>query len=48
MLITGEDAEGVDRSAYEAGASAYLRKSEELVGVIDVVVAVSQISTALI
>jgi CheY-like chemotaxis protein len=47
VLITGE-ASDVDRSAYEAGASAYLRKSQELVDVIDVVVAVSQISTAVI
>jgi DNA-binding NarL/FixJ family response regulator len=46
VLITGEDSEGVDRSAYEAGASAYLRKSQELVAVIDVVVAVSQVGTA--
>ena len=48
VLITGEDSDVIDRSAYAAGASAYLRKSQELVAVIDVVVAVSQVSTALI
>ena len=47
VLITGEASDVVDRSAYAAGASAYLRKSQELVAVIDVVVAVSQVSTAL-
>jgi len=45
VLITGEDAESGDQRAYEAGASAYLRKSQELVSVIDVVVAVSRLST---
>jgi DNA-binding NarL/FixJ family response regulator len=44
VLITGEESES-DRRAYEAGASAYLRKSAELVAVIDVVVAVSQLNT---
>jgi two-component system, NarL family, response regulator NreC len=48
VLITGEESEGIDRSAYEAGASVYLRKSQDVVAVIDVVVAVSQMSTALI
>lgn len=46
VLITGEDAEAGDKRAYEAGAAAYLRKSLELVSVIDVVVAVSRLSTA--
>ena len=48
VLITGEESEGIDRSAYEAGANVYLRKSQDVVAVIDVVVAVSQMSTALI
>ncbi len=46
VLITGEDAESGDKRAYEAGASAYLRKSLEIVSVIDVVVAVSRLSIA--
>jgi len=45
VLITGEDAESGDQRAYEAGASAYLRKSQDLVSVIDVVVAVSQLNS---
>jgi len=44
VLITGEDAQSGDKRAYEAGAAAYLRKSQELVSVIDVVVAVSRVS----
>jgi DNA-binding NarL/FixJ family response regulator len=46
VLITGEESEANGRSAYEAGAAAYLRKSQELVTVIDVIVAVSRLSTA--
>jgi DNA-binding NarL/FixJ family response regulator len=45
VLITGEDAAAGDKRAYEAGAAAYLRKSQELVAVIDVVVAVSAVTT---
>jgi two-component system, NarL family, response regulator DegU len=44
VLITGEDSESNGKRAYEAGAAAYLRKSQELVSVIDVVVAVSRLS----
>jgi DNA-binding NarL/FixJ family response regulator len=44
VLITGEESEANGRRAYEAGAAAYLRKSQELVAVIDVVVAVSRLS----
>jgi len=46
VLITGEASETDDRRAYEAGASAYLRKSEELVSVIDVVLALSHLTAA--
>jgi DNA-binding NarL/FixJ family response regulator len=46
VLITGEASEADDRRAYAAGASAYLRKSEELPSVIDVVVAVSRVTSA--
>jgi two-component system, NarL family, response regulator NreC len=45
VLITGEESSR-DKHAYEAGATAYLRKSQELVAVIDVVVAVAGLSTA--
>jgi DNA-binding NarL/FixJ family response regulator len=44
VLITGEDSEANGKRAYKAGAAAYLRKSQELVSVIDVVVAVSRLS----
>jgi DNA-binding NarL/FixJ family response regulator len=44
VLVTGEEAESVDRRAYEAGATAYLRKSQDLASVIDVIVAVSRLS----
>jgi DNA-binding NarL/FixJ family response regulator len=46
VLITGEESETNDKRAYEAGATAYLRKSQELVSVIDVIVAVSRLSAA--
>jgi DNA-binding NarL/FixJ family response regulator len=46
VLITGEESESNDKRAYEAGAAAYLRKSQELVSVIDVIVAVSRLSAA--
>jgi DNA-binding NarL/FixJ family response regulator len=45
VLITGDDGASGDQRAYEAGAAAYLRKSEELVSVIDVVIAVSGAAT---
>jgi CheY-like chemotaxis protein len=45
VLITGEEAVSGDQRAYEAGAAAYLKKSQELVSVIDVVVAVSRVTT---
>jgi DNA-binding NarL/FixJ family response regulator len=41
VLITGEDDE-TDAAAYEAGATAYLRKSGDVVQLADVIVAVSQ------
>jgi DNA-binding NarL/FixJ family response regulator len=47
VLITGEESESADQRAYEAGAAAYLRKSEELVSVIDVIVALSHASAPL-
>jgi DNA-binding NarL/FixJ family response regulator len=46
VLITGEESESNGKRAYEAGAAAYLRKSQELVSVIDVIVAVSRLSAA--
>jgi DNA-binding NarL/FixJ family response regulator len=46
VLITGEESTSNDKRAYEAGAAAYLRKSQELVSVIDVIVAVSRLSAA--
>ncbi len=46
VLITGEESDSSDRRAYEAGAAAYLRKSQELVSVIEVIVALSQLSAA--
>jgi DNA-binding NarL/FixJ family response regulator len=42
VLVTGED-EDYGTKPYEAGADAYLRKSVELVSLIDVIVAVSQL-----
>jgi DNA-binding NarL/FixJ family response regulator len=44
VLITGEESAANGKRAYEAGAAAYLRKSLELVSVIDVDVAVSRLS----
>jgi DNA-binding NarL/FixJ family response regulator len=44
VLITGEETGSNGTRAYEAGAAAYLRKSEELVSVIDVVIAVSRLN----
>jgi two-component system response regulator EvgA len=46
VLITGDPSECGDRRAYEAGAAAYLRKTQQLVSVIDVVVALSSVATA--
>jgi CheY-like chemotaxis protein len=46
VLITGEESESNDKRAYAAGAAAYLRKSQELVAVIDVIIAVSRLSVA--
>jgi DNA-binding NarL/FixJ family response regulator len=46
VLVTGEDADD-DSGAYESGAAAYLRKSVELVSLIDVIVAFSQLAGAL-
>jgi DNA-binding NarL/FixJ family response regulator len=43
VLVTGEDQES-DGRAYAAGASAYLRKSPDMVALIDVIVAVAQLS----
>jgi DNA-binding NarL/FixJ family response regulator len=44
VLITGEEAEATDAAAYEAGAAAYLRKSEDLPFLIRVIVAVSRLT----
>ena len=46
VLITGEASETDDKRAYEAGASAYLRKTQELVSVIDVIVTLSRVGVA--
>jgi DNA-binding NarL/FixJ family response regulator len=46
VLITGESAEATDRRAYEAGATTYLRKSQDLLSLIDVIVAVSRVTAA--
>jgi DNA-binding NarL/FixJ family response regulator len=46
ILITGADGDGVDRRAYSAGAAAYLRKSADVVSLVDVVVAVSRVTAA--
>ncbi len=46
VLITGEESESNGKRAYEAGAAAYLRKSQELVAVIDVIIAVSRLTAA--
>ena len=43
VLITGEDEEA-DAAAFEAGAAAYLRKSGDLIDVVDVIVAFSQLT----
>jgi DNA-binding NarL/FixJ family response regulator len=45
VLITGDDAVS-DARAYEVGAAAYLRKSGDLVSIVDVVVAMSQVAAA--
>ena len=45
VLVTGEDG-ATDARAYEVGAAAYLRKSADLLGLVDVVVAVSQLVAA--
>jgi len=44
VLVTGEDED--DLGAYEAGAAAYLRKSLDLVSLIDVIVALTQLAGA--
>jgi CheY-like chemotaxis protein len=46
VLITAETSGSVDKRAYDAGASAYLRKTEELLSVIDVIVALSRVTGA--
>jgi DNA-binding NarL/FixJ family response regulator len=46
VLITGEDIEATDTAAYEAGAAAYLRKSEDLPMLVGVIVAVSRLAAA--
>jgi len=45
ILITGEDVSATDVKAYEAGAAAYLRKTQDLPSLIDVIVAFSRFST---
>src|SRR5262245_10739196 len=44
VLITGEETEATDAAAYEAGAAAYLRKSEDLPMLVGVIVAVSRLA----
>lgn len=44
VLITGEAIEATDAAAYEAGAAAYLRKSEDLPMLVSVIVAVSRLA----
>jgi DNA-binding NarL/FixJ family response regulator len=46
VLITGEETEATDVAAYEAGAAAYLRKSEDLLMLVGVIVAVSRLAAA--
>jgi DNA-binding NarL/FixJ family response regulator len=46
VLITGEESEATDAAAYEAGAAAYLRKSEDLPMLVGVIIAVSRLATA--
>jgi DNA-binding NarL/FixJ family response regulator len=45
VLITGEET-ATDTGAYEAGAAAYLRKSEDLLMLVGVIVAVSRLAAA--
>jgi DNA-binding NarL/FixJ family response regulator len=45
VLITGEDGEVNAHTAYEGGAAAYLRKTEDLPLLIGVILAVTQFST---
>jgi DNA-binding NarL/FixJ family response regulator len=47
VLITGEENEATDGAAYEAGAAAYLRKSEDLPMLVSVIIAVSRLATTL-
>lgn len=44
VLITGEETKATDAAAYEAGAAAYLRKSEDLLMLVGVIVAVSRLA----
>jgi DNA-binding NarL/FixJ family response regulator len=44
VLITGEETEATDAAAYEAGAAAYLRKTEDLPMLVSVIVAVSRLA----
>jgi DNA-binding NarL/FixJ family response regulator len=46
VLITGEATEATDAAAYEAGAAAYLRKSEDLPMLVGVIVALSRLAAA--
>jgi DNA-binding NarL/FixJ family response regulator len=46
VLITGEATEATDVAAYDAGAAAYLRKSEDLPMLVSVIVAVSRLAAA--
>jgi DNA-binding NarL/FixJ family response regulator len=46
VLITGEETGATDAAAYEAGAAAYLRKSEDLPMLVGVIVAVSRLAAA--
>jgi DNA-binding NarL/FixJ family response regulator len=46
VLITADASDAEDRRAYAAGAAAFLRKTQELVSVIDVIVALSRVTGA--
>jgi DNA-binding NarL/FixJ family response regulator len=46
VLVTGADSPTADKRAYAAGASAYLRKSNDLVQLMDLVVAMAHVSAS--
>jgi two-component system, NarL family, response regulator LiaR len=46
VLITGNDSPTADRRAYASGASAYLRKSGDVAGMVDMVVGMSSVTAS--